>query len=155
MCPEAETLSAYIDGEIETPWKQRIAEHIQGCISCQKLVEELLQVRNILHEDKEPSFESLLERLKEKIARAELRRGLDHVSFWEKKVALPLPVAGIAALLILLLGISLIFLSVRPDYRRMSIKRGPSGTTEVQVAAPIEDLELLLKSLDDQVFKQE
>jgi hypothetical protein len=37
----------------------------------------------------------------------------------------------------------------------MSIKKQPSGVTEVQVAAPIEDLEQLLKSLDREPGNQQ
>jgi hypothetical protein len=68
---------------------------------------------------------------------------------WRKRISIPVP--AIAAVLAVLLGMGglLIFLSTRPNFPFMSIKRQPSGITEVQVAAPIEDLEQLLKSLDN------
>jgi hypothetical protein len=55
-------------------------------------------------------------------------------------------------MLLVFLGMGglLIFLGTRPNFPFMSIKRQPSGITEVQVAAPIDDLEQLLKSLDNE-----
>ena len=34
MCPDAELLSAWTDGEVPSPWKERIASHLEGCASC-------------------------------------------------------------------------------------------------------------------------
>ena len=63
-----------------------------------------------------------------------------------------MPVPAIAAMFVAFLGMGgvLVFLTTRPNFPFMSIKRQPSGVTEVQVAAPIEDLEKLLKSLDQE-----
>jgi hypothetical protein len=68
-----------------------------------------------------------------------------------------MPVPAIAAMFLIFLGMGgmLIFLSTRPNFPFMSIKRQPSGVTEVQVAAPIEDLEQLLKSLDREPGNQQ
>jgi hypothetical protein len=68
-----------------------------------------------------------------------------------------MPVPAIAAMFLVFLGMGgmLIFLSTRPNFPFMSIKRQPSGITEVQVAAPIEELEQLLKSLDQEPGNQQ
>ncbi len=153
MCPDNETLSAYFDNEIPSPWNKRIADHIAECASCQKRLRQFETIKNYLHEDREPSFESSLEQLE--IRLAGLKPRTERVSLWKRRVAVPLPAAVIAAICIMILGISLIFSLTRSNLRTMSIRRGPSGTTEVQVAAPIEDLELLLKSLDTYYLKQE
>ena len=34
MCPDTELLSAWSDGEVPSPWKERIASHLEGCRSC-------------------------------------------------------------------------------------------------------------------------
>jgi hypothetical protein len=62
-----------------------------------------------------------------------------------------------AAIFFVFLGMGgmLIFLGTRPNFPFMSIKKQPSGITEVQVAAPIEDLEQLLRSLDREPGNQQ
>ena len=74
---------------------------------------------------------------------------------WRTRISVPLP--AVAAMLVLFLGMGgvLIYFSTRPNFPFMSIKREPSGVTEVQVAAPIEDLEQLLRSLDREAVNQE
>ena len=56
---------------------------------------------------------------------------------------------------ILGMGGLLVFLGTRPNFPFMSIHRQPSGVTEVHVAAPIEELEQLLLSLDREGVSQE
>lgn len=155
MCPGGEILSAYLDDEIGAQWNQRIEEHIKRCKSCQTVLEELLMAKQRLQEDKEPDYRSSLKRFKQSLRDIWLKPLLPKVPFWKRRVALPYPVAAIAAVLILFMATSMIFLSSRSQIRRMSIKKEPSGTTEIQVAAPIEDLEVLLKSLDKQSLKRE
>ncbi len=74
---------------------------------------------------------------------------------WRRRVTLPLPAAAAAAVLILALAVALGISSARNGLRRMSIRRGPAGMTEVEVAAPVRDLERLLRSLDKQSPSQQ
>ena len=34
MCPDRGLLSAYVDGEVPSPWKERLAAHLSECPSC-------------------------------------------------------------------------------------------------------------------------
>lgn len=38
MCPDMELLSAWADDEVPSPWKERIASHLEGCRSCAEKV---------------------------------------------------------------------------------------------------------------------
>lgn len=149
-CPGADTLSAYLDREMESPWRELIERHIESCPDCRQAVQKLLRLRQLLHADREPDYRSSIERLRERLRIFSPDRRPGSEPFWKRKVAMPLPAAAAAVFLILCLGFLLAFVTGRADLRKMSIKRGPAGTTEVQVAAPIEDLQLLLKSLDKQ-----
>ena len=91
------------------------------------------------------SFISIRERLEESWRGAARR-----LPIWRRRIALPLPAAAAAAVLILALALALGVTSTRGGMRRMSIRRGPAGMTEVEVAAPVGDLERLLRSLDQQ-----
>jgi len=155
MCPEEHILSAYLDGEVEPPWRPRIEDHLRDCASCRQALEEMQWVRERMRAQEGPDHRPALERFRTELS---LRRGLTwpaRLGFWRRKVSIPLPVAVLAAALIFLLGASLLLLQSRMEFRRMSIKREPSGVTEVHVAAPIEDLEVLLKALDKEMPTRE
>jgi hypothetical protein len=109
----------------------------------------LASLRTVLLADEEPSVEEPLRRTRERLQSGRSSR-LWHRRrrLWRMRISVPVP--AMAAMFVVFLGMGglLIFLSTRPNFPFMSIKKQPSGITEVQVAAPIEDLEQLLKSLD-------
>lgn len=153
-CPSGELLSAYFDGEVEWPWSGRLAEHVAGCERCRLALQRLQGLRALMQHDLEPdcrgSHESALQRLR--------RESLRRRSPWSAtRATLTVPWAAAAALfaVVLVMGGMLAYLSLHSRYGRLSILRQPSGLTEVQVAAPIKDLEYLLRSLEDQSAAQE
>ncbi|MBN1834340.1 MAG: zf-HC2 domain-containing protein [Spirochaetales bacterium] len=154
MCPDGELLSAYLDGEVEAPWAGRIQEHLKTCSACRGRLEELRRVRELLRGDREPEYQEAFERTRAELLSRVWRSYRRGRSFWRTRVAVPLPAAAAALVLVLGLGVFLVVATVRPNLPWMTIRRGPAGTTEVQVAAPIKDLESLLRSLDDQRANQ-
>ena len=155
MCPDGELLSAYFDGELQAPWDGRIRAHLEGCSRCRERLEQLQALRRVLQGDSEPdhqrSFQLTREALTARVWRS-FNRGR---SFWRTRVAVPLPAAAAALALLLGLGVLLAIATIRPSLPWMTIRRGPAGTTEVQVAAPIKDLESLIRSLETQPATQE
>lgn len=150
-CPNPDLLSAFFDGEVQSPWSEKIQEHIETCHRCQQAFGRLDSLRRALLADAEPPVEDPLERTRERLhslRSARLRRRRRRL--WRMRISMPVP--AIAAMFVVFLGMGglLVFLTTRPNFPFMSIKRQPSGVTEVQVAAPIEDLEKLLKSLDQE-----
>ena len=155
-CPNPDLLSAFFDGEVQSPWSERIKEHVEACHRCQQTMAQLESLRQILLADEEPPVEAPLERTRERLhSRGTLRLWRRRRPVWRKRISVPVP--AIAAMFLVFLGMGglLIFLSTRPNFPFMSIRRQPSGVTEVQVAAPIEDLEQLLKSLDKEPGNQQ
>jgi hypothetical protein len=148
-CPNPDLLSAFFDGEVESPWLEKIQRHVQTCHSCQKTVARLQALRRSLLSDEPPAVEGPFERTRQRLESLRSAGRTPHRrSLWRTRISIPVP--AIAAVFAVMLGMGglLIFLGTRPNFPFMSIKRQPSGITEVQVAAPIEDLEQLLKSLD-------
>jgi anti-sigma factor RsiW len=39
MCPDPSILSAYRDGEVPSPWAERIAAHVSSCAECARRIE--------------------------------------------------------------------------------------------------------------------
>ena len=156
MCPDGETLSAYLDGEIEEPWSRTIHKHIESCGQCRQRLQTLQRINHILLEDSSPDYLESMEKVKRRIQITQVAENSARVSFWKRKVTFPIPVAVAAIAAIVFFGFY--FLLIQPgrsSMRLVKIKTEPSGSTEVQVAAPIEDIEQLLKSLDKNQFRRE
>ncbi|MDC7238762.1 MAG: zf-HC2 domain-containing protein [Spirochaetales bacterium] len=39
MCPDSKLLSAFYDGEVASPWKEKIEDHLKECSECRSVVE--------------------------------------------------------------------------------------------------------------------
>jgi len=139
-CPARDTLSAFVDGEVASPWDQALARHVEGCPACLETVARFRRLRELLVSD--PAPEPRL------TAPSQPRGRLKPVPLWKRRVALPLPAAAAAALAILALGVALALVGGRATLPWMRIRHAPTGATEVIVAAPIKDLEQLLHNLD-------
>ena len=155
MCPDGELLSAYFDGEVQTPWAGRIGEHVKICSRCRERLAQLERLRDLLQRDPEPAHHRSSQLTREALIGRVWRSFNRGRSFWRTRVAVPLPAAAAALALLLGLGVLLAIAAVRPSLPWMTIKRGPTGITEVQVAAPIGDLEALIRSLEAQPATQE
>ncbi len=58
MCPDLDLLSAFVDGEVPSPWKERIEAHIKSCASCAAKVEEYRKLDAFLVEERR-GFDSM------------------------------------------------------------------------------------------------
>jgi len=142
-CPKGKVLSAYLDGEEKAA--QDIARHLEGCPTCRAALARLERVRERLEGD--PSPQAVMPPLPQFRPRP--------VPLWRRRITLPLPAAAGAALAIVALGIALIATAGHDPLSWMSIRRAPTGATELIVAAPVEDLEQLLRTLDRSTQAQE
>jgi anti-sigma factor RsiW len=114
MCPDRELLSAYADGEVPSPWKERIAEHLAGCAACRAVVEGYSALGARMRAEAAPGEEIIVARGRELLER-ELAARADAGSpaivsprrgerAWDRRLSLPLPIAAAAALVMLLLA---------------------------------------------------
>jgi anti-sigma factor RsiW len=69
---------------------------------------------------------------------------------WRRQLSVPLPVAFGTAALVLALAFGLVHTSARASVGTMSITTVPSGLKQVQIQAPLSDLQQLLRSLDSE-----
>ncbi|MFZ4617356.1 MAG: anti-sigma factor family protein [Rectinemataceae bacterium] len=59
MCPEAGLLSAYLDGEVPSPWNERIGEHVATCEACGDRVGSWRLLSGRLHAESRGTADSL------------------------------------------------------------------------------------------------
>jgi hypothetical protein len=114
MCPDQQLLSIYVDGELPSPWDEKMNLHLQECPTCREKVEKFKQLRELINKypsAKKTNEEELL-KSKEKIWRRieEKRRFTTAVTvpyprIWQRRISIPLPVAAAAAIIIALITI--------------------------------------------------
>ena len=144
MCPDRHIISAYIDGELEHPWDTAIAEHLASCQACGSFYGKLAETRRALREEPVADWSAPMERVRQAL-RAHPPRRVAPV--WEKRLSVPLPVVALAAALLLFFGVTLAVTQLRPRVGFLRITKAPAGGTEIQISAPISELETLLKSV--------
>jgi predicted anti-sigma-YlaC factor YlaD len=154
MCPDRDILSASIDGEIGSPWQEAIEAHLAACADCRALVEGMQATRRTLQREEQPDWRGPMERVRRGIL-AHATARLASVSLWRRRLTVPLPVAVAAAALIVCIGAALIMVSVRSTVGHVRITKAPAGGTEIQISAPIGDLESLLRSVGGEDPTQE
>ena len=146
MCPDREILSAYFDGEITARWGREIAAHVSTCELCRARLADMENARALMKDEDPQAWRAPMERVRRRILdRAPAVR--QRVSAWRRQVALPLPVAALAAALLLTLGISLAILATRTNMGYIRVTKAPAGGTEYQFAVPYDKVEALLKSM--------
>jgi anti-sigma factor RsiW len=103
MCPEAEILSAYFDGEVPDPWKSRMEAHISTCPACRERLEAFSALRAPLAADAAAiqtaaGCKKAWNRIEADIQKIETRKRPS--AFWGKSVRIPLPLVAAAILAI-------------------------------------------------------
>jgi len=49
MCPDKTLLTAYVDDEVPSPWKERIEMHLEQCAQCRERVAQCRALKAALH----------------------------------------------------------------------------------------------------------
>ncbi len=159
MCPDRDLVSAYIDGEVPSPWRERLEEHIASCRDCAALAAGYTALGEKLREAEGGEeaalargrlrLEGLLSGLPESRPESPSSRSR---AAWRHSVSLPLPLAAAAALLVILLGGATTLLALKPA-KGPSIQAVASGELSPKQAQPASMDELLryLNSSDGQV----
>ncbi len=123
-CPDSDLFSAYVDGEVPSPWKEKLEAHIASCRECAERTERYERIHHLLAEtreeaslDMDKSFERLMERRSAQIS----TRKNNSFNWIHGSVRLPVP--AIAALFMFALLIPAWF----------SFRAGIQATREPQI----------------------
>ena len=125
MCPDRQILSVYVDEELPSPWKEKMAAHLAGCAACRTCLDQYRQVSLYLNTtagpppDEDAARERVWGRLQA------WRYGRKAAPLWSRSITLPLPAAAVAAAL---LAVSLGFAWFGRD------QRGTPGLPEPSLA---------------------
>lgn len=104
-CPDKDLYSAYVDGELQSPWKEKIEDHLKSCEKCKLIVEFYRSISLNLSQASQPeldlngSFLKLYAKRKECIQRMENNQK-KAASWMYKSVKIPIPALAAAAILL-------------------------------------------------------
>jgi anti-sigma factor RsiW len=98
MCPDRQILSVYIDGELPSPWKEKMEGHLSQCPQCRQLLERY-RLGSIPESAVPAAAETAAhERVWQKIEAGIARKSAaGQAVFWERRLSVPLPAAAAAA----------------------------------------------------------
>ncbi|MDR3145185.1 MAG: zf-HC2 domain-containing protein [Treponema sp.] len=106
MCPDRQILSLYVDGELPSPWKEKLEDHLASCPGCRAILESWEHLSAELRDEDEPGrSERVWEGIEARINTAQTlpsressgARRLGLPDLWHRRVSLPLPAAAALA----------------------------------------------------------
>jgi len=131
MCPDHELISAWIDGEVPSPWRETIERHIETCATCSQVVLTMKQAHDLFSSDAEvidASSQAARVRVEERLGFAVFHGTPGTGAFWTRRYPVPFPVAAAAALALAVLGFALADSGRRNTDLRMAVQRAYEAT---------------------------
>lgn len=131
-CPHKDLLSAYIDDELPSPWKETVAQHMQQCSTCKQIYNTYSAVHRVMQETSaDRAFDAaafyakvLVTRnsvLQKKANKQRERRIVTAVHrFFSSSVRIPVPIAAAAVLLFVFAPLMVFFQAERDGYAAAS-----------------------------------
>ena len=116
-CPDKDLYSAYVDGELESPWREKIEAHLASCEKCSVIVDSYKKMSLKLSENSFPeldidgSFLKLYAKRQDCLKRMEINKNKP-TSWFYKSNKIPVPALAAAALFLFVLT-PIIVLSTR------------------------------------------
>jgi anti-sigma factor RsiW len=101
-CPDRQILSVYLDGELPSPWKEKLEAHLSACTECSGRLEGYRAAAVSAASDAD---DAAVSGAKERVWRALSARMAPRrrLPLWRRRVSLPMPALAAAAALALFL----------------------------------------------------
>jgi len=118
MCPDRQIISLYLDGELPSPWKEKMESHMEACPECRGILSGYDRLGKYLKNPVEEIIPEPQERVWKKLIAPELvvsknaepwtGRALNRSSsrgqgIWKRTITMPLPAAAAAIVIVILM----------------------------------------------------
>jgi hypothetical protein len=160
MCPDRQILSVYLDGELPSPWKEKLETHLASCFGCRKIIESWKQVSGSLREPEDPGLkERVWEGLNSRVSLAETAERIIYrekaANLWRRSVTLPFPAVVLGAAAAAALVFFFVSLWLRPpapapdSAPNSAMARLPLEASELEITniSPLNDISGVLQYL--------
>ena len=148
MCPDREILSIHADGEIGAPWNATVDAHVAACAGCRAVLDRIRETRRLLLAADSGDMAASMERVRLRLLSAPPR---PRSSIWRRSIDLPVPLAVLAAALLVFLGLAVALLALRVDLGPAGFARSPAAAVGYQFGVPMDQLEMLLGAGEETV----
>jgi hypothetical protein len=156
MCPDRQILSLYFDGELPSPWKEKMENHLESCAECRNRLETYRGFSLASGTIGEDAIGAARDRVWSRLSaplpvKPAESKGFFPAKegFWNRSVTLPFPAA--AAIFIIIAFFAILTLKPRGTVRIADIS--PVASTigmDVQDIAPVSDMSGVLQYLSSQ-----
>jgi anti-sigma factor RsiW len=135
-------LSLYYDGELPSPWKEKLETHLEACSPCRERLEQFRRLSGTL--DCGSSTQAPEERVWQRLNGGGARKREVPARVWNRSVSVPLPLLAAAAALILAFAVFFVRTprAAAPDDSALA-------AFDMQTIVPVSDMEGVLQYLGD------
>ena len=125
MCPDPQLLSIYVDGELPSPWKEKVEKHSAECYECREKLENFKRLKELFKKETHErrtfvertveqsaqqrtyTEEEMLDAAKNRVwdKMANKRRYRRNPALWRRRLSVPLPAAAAAAVIVALIAV--------------------------------------------------
>ena len=111
-CPDRQIISLYLDGELPSPWKEKMGAHLESCPECRRVLDGYKHIGECLDDANKETVLNAQDRVWEKLTLPEhegnrqtemqnYRIIYGNQKFWRRTITVPLPAAAAAAVFII------------------------------------------------------
>jgi anti-sigma factor RsiW len=155
MCPDRQILSVFLDGELPSPWKEKMEAHLQECPRCRADLERYAAVSQVLATDSLPlsPMEAAQDRVWQELSdkpaanrpyRASWPR---QPSVWRRSLSVPTPVAAAVAAVLVIAFIAAFTTRSEPGARPQDNLLAADMGLDVQGMVPVSDMNGIMQYL--------
>ena len=107
MCPDHQLLSVYFDGEMPSPWKEKLEDHIAACPQCAKKIDGYRRLTIKPGAEDEAALNAAKDRVWQHFDPAAGSNSIRLVTprysrgMWQRHISIPIPAAAAAAILVI------------------------------------------------------
>jgi hypothetical protein len=122
MCPDHQLLSVYLDGELPSPWKEKLENHLERCPRCRERLEAWRNISRLPGEAPGPAAaaDGAVDGAKERVwlkLQAATDGAVDGAfprssGIWRRSVSVPFPLAAAAAAVLFIVLGAMVFRQV-------------------------------------------
>lgn len=143
MCPDDQLLSAHLDNEVPTPWKEQIDSILASDAECRQRFQRISTTHTILKAAAEPDFSAAQARVWSALQERTIYTPAPHRF---RTISVSLPVAAVAAMAILAIGVLASFMALRaPAFAGVAADQ---DGLEAGLTIRAEDVEQLLRLIN-------
>jgi anti-sigma factor RsiW len=143
MCPDRELLSAWLDGEVPSPWRETLERHVRSCAACTGAVKSMDMTRALFAAEVATfgaTAEAVRARVAGRIASASPRQSGRLYAFGGRRLSIPAPLAAAAAVAIMAMGLALAASGHRNADLRLAVRRSAEASSVATSGMGIESV---------------